>query len=401
MANTPLIPWTPRLTSTTEPPRRPAQSSRPRAATMRWAWKLGEVSGIGIYMHASFLLLLVWVAVSHLARGHGLSVAAGGLLLIMSVFATVVLHELGHALTAKRFGIRTRDITLLPIGGVARLERMPDKPSQELLVALAGPAVNVGIALVLFGIISVLQVPIGLHSLHVVGGPFLTKLMWINVSLAAFNLLPAFPMDGGRVLRAGLSMRLTPERATEVAARLGQAVALVLGFVGLMFNPMLVVIAVFIWMGAAAEFSTAKLKTMLGGMTVRQTMITDFRTLEPIAPIRRAVELTLSGFQQDFPVVDGAEVVGVVTHADVLKALAERGPEVRVHEVMHRSFETALPTELADVAFTRMQGSDCPALIVLDGRRLVGLVTPGNIGELLVFDAALGARAAARAREVG
>jgi Zn-dependent protease/CBS domain-containing protein len=368
---------------------------------MRWAWKLGEVSGIGIYMHASFLLLLVWVAVSHLARGHGISAAAGGLLLILSVFATVVLHEFGHALTAKRFGIRTRDITLLPIGGVARLERMPDKPSQELLVALAGPAVNIGIALVLFGAVRILQIPIGLQSLSVVGGPFLTKLMWINVSLAAFNLLPAFPMDGGRVLRAGLSMRLTPERATEAAARLGQAVALVLGFAGLMFNPMLVLIAVFIWMGAAAEFSTAKLKTVLGGMTVGQAMITDFRSLEPIAPIRRAVELTLSGFQQDFPVVDGTEVVGVVTHADVLKALAERGPEVRVHEVMHRSFETALPTELADVAFTRMQESDCPALVVVDERRLVGLVTPGNIGELLVFDAALGARAAAHAREVG
>ncbi|HVU00467.1 MAG TPA: site-2 protease family protein [Polyangiaceae bacterium] len=367
---------------------------------MRWSWKLGEVSGIGIYMHASFLLLLVWVAASHWALGHSLSAAAGGLLLIVSVFATVVLHELGHALTARRFGIRTRDITLLPIGGVARLERMPDEPIHELLVALAGPAVNIGIALVLFGVIRVLQVPTGLEGLRVVGGPFLTKLLWINLSLAAFNLLPAFPMDGGRVLRAGLAMRMTPERATETAARLGQAVALALGFVGLMVNPMLVVIAVFVWMGAAAESSTAKLKTMLGGMTVRQAMITDFRALEPTAPIRRAVELTLSGFQQDFPVVDGTEVVGVVSHGDVLKALAERGPEVRVHEIMHRSFETAVPTELADAAFTRLQGSDCPALVVLDDGRLVGLVTPGNIGELLVFDAALGARAAARAREV-
>lgn len=356
---------------------------------MRWSWKLGEVAGIGIYMHATFLLLLAWVAVSHLAHGQGLSQAAGGTLLILSVFGAVVLHELGHALTARRFGVRTRDITLLPIGGVARLERMPEKPSQELLVALAGPAVNVGIALLLFGVVTVLGAPAGIESLHVVGGPFLTKLMWINVSLAVFNLLPAFPMDGGRVLRAALAMRLAHERATEVAARLGQAMALVFGFVGLMFNPILAVIAVFIWLGATAEVSTAKLKTLLGGLIVRQAMITEFRTLKPEEPVRRAVELTLSGFQQDFPVVDGTDVVGVLTHSDVVKALAERGPGVRVDEAMHRSFEKAAPAELADAAFTRLQGCDCRALVVLDEGRLVGLVTAENIGEMLVFDAAL------------
>ncbi|MBL8949338.1 MAG: site-2 protease family protein, partial [Myxococcaceae bacterium] len=202
-----------------------ARPSRPRAGAMRWSWKLGEVAGIGIFVHATFLLVLVWVALSHLARGHGVSEAAGGMLLILAVFGTVILHELGHALTARRFGVRTRDITLLPIGGVARLERMPDKPAQELLVALAGPAVNVCIALLLFGVITLLRAPIGFEGLHVVGGPFLTKLMWINVFMAGFNLLPAFPMDGGRVLRAALAMRLTPERATELAARLGQAMA--------------------------------------------------------------------------------------------------------------------------------------------------------------------------------
>lgn len=381
------VPWTPGVTSTER-----HSQGRSRAAITRWAWKLGEVSGIPIYIHPTFLVLLGWIAVSHLTNGRGLSGTAGGILLIVSVFATVVLHELGHALTAKRFGIRTRDITLLPIGGVARLEHMPDKPSQELWVALAGPAVNLGIALALFGVISFLQTPIGFESLHLVGGPFLTKLMWINVSLAVFNLLPAFPMDGGRVLRAALAMRLDPVRATEIATRLGQAMAIAFGFVGLMFNPMLVVIALFIWMGAVAEFSLVKLKTALGGVTVRQTMITDFRTLQPEDPVRRAVELTLSGFQQDFPVVDGTEVVGVVTHVDVLKALAEGGPDVRVDAVMHRTFEKALPTEPADLAFTRLQGCDCRALVVLDHGRLVGLVTPENIGELLVFEAALGAQ---------
>jgi Zn-dependent protease/CBS domain-containing protein len=384
------MPWSPRLSASSANTSPPAAS--PRAPALRWSWKLGEVAGIGIFVHATFVLLLVWVAVSQLSQGRGWSEAASGMLLILSVFGTVVLHELGHALTAKRFGARTRDITLLPIGGVARLERMPDKPSQELLVALAGPAVNIGIALLLLGAITLLGAPIGIENLHVVGGPFITKLMWINVSLAIFNLLPAFPMDGGRVLRAALAMRMAPERATEVAARIGQAMAVVFGLVGLSSNPLLVLIAVFVWMGANAELSTAKLKALLGGLTVRQAMITDFRTLSPDDPVRRAVELTLSGFQQDFPVVAGPEVVGVVTHQDVLRALAERGPEVRVSEIMRSGFATAAPTELADVAFTRLQGCGGRALIVLDDRRLVGLVTAENIGEMLLFDAALATR---------
>jgi len=353
------------------------------------------VAGIAVYVHATFLLLVVWMAVGQLVRGAGMREAGHATLLTMSVFSMVVLHELGHALMARRFGIHTRDITLYPIGGVARLERMPDEPVQELLVAIAGPAVNVAIALVLFGVVTVLRAPIGLEALSVAGGPFLTKLMWINVSLAMFNLLPAFPMDGGRVLRAALGMRLAPERATEVAARVGQAMALVLGLVGLASNPILVVIAIFVWFGASAEVSTAKLKSLLGGLTVRQTMITRFQTLKPTDPVRRAVALTLSGFQQDYPVIHGSEVVGVMTHADLLRALAEHGPDARVDDVMHREFERAVPTELADAAFARMQTSECRALVVLEKGRLVGLVTPENIGEILAFGTAVAAHVAA------
>jgi Zn-dependent protease len=181
--------------------------------------------------------------------------------LILSVFGIVVLHELGHALTARRFGIKTRDITLLPIGGVAQLERMPDDPKQELLVALAGPAVNVVLAAALFALIALTG---GSLEGGLTTGSFLAQLLWVNVSLAVFNLLPAFPMDGGRVLRAALAMKTSSLRATQIAATVGRGMAWVLGGLGLFFNPMLVLVAFFVWMGATGEQAMAERRADLG-----------------------------------------------------------------------------------------------------------------------------------------
>ena len=212
-----------------------ARSERPRrrAPAFRWSWKLVTVAGIDVYVHGTFLLLIAFVAFGDLVAGQGVAAMVRGTLLVLAVFATVVLHEFGHALTARRFGVRTRDITLLPIGGVARLEKMPDEPAQQLLVALAGPAVNLAIAMLLFGLVRLLDGSVGIESVRHASGPFLTQLMWINVSLAVFNLLPGYPMDGGRILRAVLAMRMAPERATQIAARVGQGVAVIFGLVGL------------------------------------------------------------------------------------------------------------------------------------------------------------------------
>ncbi len=224
---------------------------------MRWSWRIGRIAGIGVYLHATFALLLGWVALGHVFAGQTALGVLGALLFTLSVFAVVVLHELGHALMARRFGIRTRDITLLPIGGVARLERLPDSPRQELLVALAGPAVNVALALVLFVALRVLDIP-ALAPLDAIGGSFLARLMWVNVSLAIFNLLPAFPMDGGRVLRAGLAMRLGSLQATRIAARVGKGMAVLLALAGLFLSPVLLLIAMFVWFGASRELQAAE-----------------------------------------------------------------------------------------------------------------------------------------------
>jgi len=212
---------------------------------MKWSWKLGEIAGIGIYVHATFLILLVWVALSHYLAGQSIAMMLNGIVFLLALFGIVVLHELGHALTAKRFGIPTRNITLLPIGAVARLERMPDDPKQELWVALAGPAVNVVLAAVLYIVLRLTSGVAPLNQFNVVGGQFLSKLMWVNVSLALFNMLPAFPMDGGRMLRALLAMRLDYVRATQIAANIGQGMAFLFGVIGLFYNPFLVLESVF------------------------------------------------------------------------------------------------------------------------------------------------------------
>jgi Zn-dependent protease len=363
----------------------PAQSGVGAAADAKpaWSWKLAEVGGIGIYVHASFALLLAWVAMRHFGSGGGMAAAATGFAFIVAVFAIIVMHELGHAFAARAFGIRTRSITLLPIGGVAALERMPEKPSQELIVALAGPAVNVVLAVGLAVVMVALgQVP-ELSRLDVVTTPVLQKLLLINVSLALFNLLPAFPMDGGRALRALLGFKYSRVRATEIAVAVGHAFALFFGFVGLAYSPMLALVAVFVWMGASQELSMVRVQSMLGGVPVVRATITEFRTLAPSDPLGVAVEHIVAGTQHDFPVALGDQVVGVLTRADVVRGLSTLGAATPVGASMHRTFETARPGEMLDAVMPRLSSGDPAPVMVVEGGSLVGMLTAENLAELL------------------
>ncbi len=356
---------------------------------MKWSWKLGEFAGIGVFVHATFVLLIAWIGVSHLVAGRSITAAIEGVAFVLSIFLCVVLHEYGHALTARRFGIGTRDIVLLPIGGVARLERIPEDPRQELLVAFAGPAVNVVIAI---GLGMMLILTNSWHPLDQLGmtrGSFFERLVVVNVFLVLFNLIPAFPMDGGRVLRALLATRLPYARATHLAANVGQAVAFVLGFVGLFSNPFLVVVALFVWIGAAQESSLVEMRHALSGVPVWRVMITDFRTLDVADPLQAAVELTIAGSQTDFPILEGGRVVGILTQADLLKGLQHDGRARPVRAFMRAEFETAGVTEMTERAFQRLQGSSCRTMPVVDDGRLVGLVTIENISEYMRIHAAL------------
>lgn len=356
---------------------------------MKWSWKLGEFRGISVYVHATFLLLIGFVALRFWSSAQNLSKTLEGVGFILALFACVVLHEFGHALMAARFGIKTRDITLLPIGGVARLERMPDEPKQELLVALAGPAVNVLIAITLFVALRLTSAYAPLEQIGVTSGPFLERLMLVNVILVAFNMLPAFPMDGGRVLRALLATRMDHTRATHIAASLGQAMALIFGFLGFFLNPFLMFIALFVWIGAAQEASMAQMKSALGGIPVRKAMITNFQTLAPDDSLARAVDEILTGSQQDFPVLEAGQVVGILTRQDLLVGLARHGQQSLVGDAMQRHFQTVHPHDMLENALRRLQGCQCHTLPVIHHNKLLGLVTMENVGEWIAIQAAL------------
>ena len=357
---------------------------------MRWSWRIGTFAGIGVYMHATFLLIIGWVALAAWLQARTLDVVLGSIAFILALFLCVVLHEYGHALTARRYGIATRDITLLPIGGVARLERMPEEPHQELKVALAGPAVNVVIAALLVVWLSATGTLSSGEPLSLVSGPFLERLLLVNVFLVGFNMIPAFPMDGGRVLRALLASRTDYVRATSIAASIGQGFALVFGFVGLFFNPFLLFIALFVWIGAGQEASVTAMRHSLAGIPVAHAMMSRFSTLAPGDSLTRAVDLILAGSQHDFPVVEDGRPVGVLTRDDLVVALQQRGPAAPVRDAMRRDFPVIDSYDMLQTASDRLQSCECHTMPVLHHGQLVGLVTMDNIGEFLMIQSALG-----------
>jgi Zn-dependent protease len=360
---------------------------------MKWSWRIGNFAGIDVYMHATFLLLLGWVAVSYWVAERSATAVILGVAFILALFLCVVLHEYGHALTARRFGIKTRDITLLPIGGLARLERMPEDPWQEFWVALAGPAVNVVIAAAIGFLLFVTGGFEPVENLTVVSGSMLERVLIANVVLVVFNMIPAFPMDGGRVVRALLATRLDYARATRMAASLGQTIALLFGAVGFFYNPILLFIAFFVWIGASQEAAAVETKFALSGTRVRDAMLTRFRALDAGDSLAAAVDMILDGSQQDFPVVSGGSVVGLLPRKELLVALAAHGKQFSVGEAMQREFLIAGADEPLEAVFARMQGNSAQTIPVLDRGTLAGLLTMENIGEYLLIQNALRQRA--------
>ena len=357
---------------------------------MKWHLKLGRFAGIDVFVHATFLLLIGWVGYSHWVEHGNWGEVLNGIFFILALFLCVVLHEYGHALTARKYGIKTRDITLYPIGGVARLERMPEKPIEELWVALMGPAVNVVIAAMLFVYLTMTNGMVPISNLTVASGSFVERLMIVNISLVLFNLIPAFPMDGGRVLRALLAMRMDYVRATQVAANIGQGLALVFGFIGLFSNPFLLFIAFFVWIGASQEASMAQMKNSVSGIPVTRAMLTDFKTLSPRDNLSQVVALILSGSQHDFPVVDAnGNVAGILDRDSFMRALTQYGQSAPVMNFIRRDLPEVDSFDMIDMALMRLNESASKTLPVTHQGQLVGLITAENMTEYLMIRSAL------------
>ena len=357
---------------------------------MSWSLNIGTIAGTAIRVHITFLLFLGWIFAASWVAG-GPEAAWQGLIFLLLLFACVVAHEFGHIFTARAFGVSTPDVTLLPIGGVARLERIPEEPYEEFLIAIAGPLVNVAITIAL---VLIAGAQVNMADLYAVESPntsMIDRLATVNLFLAVFNMIPAFPMDGGRVLRALLAARTGYVRATEIAAFIGQGVAFALGFIGLFTNPMLIFIAIFVYLAAASEAHLVAIRAMSRGVPISTAMMTQFATLTPEAHVEEAVQTLLRTSQSEFPVVDAAgKPVGLLGRGDLIRALKQLGPDARVAEAMTTTVPTIGQRRCLEEAFRILQEKSAPAVAVIDATgRLVGLVTSETVGEMLMLHEAL------------
>ena len=393
---------------------------------LSWSLRVGSLFGVPVYLHWTFLLLIALFMAAPIVAGTPDAVAMGlrTAAFILAIFGCVLLHELGHALAARRYGIRTRDITLLPIGGVARLERMPDDPVQELVVALAGPAVNVVIAAIVIPLVlmtdgttaftgaasetatnaseSAASGTRGVVALYHTN--FLAALGAVNVFLVLFNMIPALPMDGGRVLRAVLAMAMDRGRATAIAAVLGQLFAVLFGIAGLMIgNFLLIIIAFFVFIAAAAEAQHEQFRSALGGLAARTAMLVHFRALRRSQSLREAATELLAGSQQDSPVLedhasadDAESLIGVLTRSDLVRAIAEGRLDESVETAMVPDCPTVTEDDDLQPALERIRAAatgrsgPSPVITVVRSdaagrRRIVGLITADNVLELVML----------------
>lgn len=356
---------------------------------MSWSWRLGRLAGIPIEMHWTFLVLIVWLVIGHTVEGHDVATTLAGVGFVMALFGCVVLHELGHALAARRYGVTTTKITLLPIGGVAQLGRIPEKPVQELIIALAGPAVN---AVIVAGLwIGGVRLTGGGDPRFLIQGAFLPRIMVANAFLGLFNLIPAFPMDGGRVLRALLALRYDYVQATATAATVGQMSAIGFGLLGLSVgNPFLLFIAIFVWIAAGAEAAQVQERRLMHGARARDAMLTDYQTLRPFDTLERAADALVAGTQHDFPVeADDGRFVGLLTREALVGGLSRSGGEARIADFMtEKPLAIAADAPLA-TAIERLRDRQERCLEVVDQGKRVGIIDLENVGEFVMIRAAL------------
>ncbi|MEF8811364.1 MAG: site-2 protease family protein [Bacteroidales bacterium] len=358
---------------------------------MKYSLTLGRPFGIRISVHWTFLLIIAWIVFINLQQGLGLRDILFSVLFVFSIFFCVVLHELSHSLTARRYGIPTRSITLLPIGGVADLEKMPEDPRQELMVSVAGPLLNLAIALFLWIVLSTTgRLDLNPANFQVINkSNFLVILMFANLMLAVFNLIPAFPMDGGRVFRSLLAMKLPRDQATLVAMNIGKIFAFFIAIWGLYANPFLIFIAIFIYIGAQREYEMVKYTSVLAGYTIEKVLMHEYTPLHPQDSLKRAVEILLDGPEQRFIVTDEERVVGILTRNDIIQGLIKYGEDAKVEKIMNTDV-TVFPSGTSlEEAYEKMRYQQITMAPVVENEKVKGLIDMENIHEFIMVRTAM------------
>lgn len=356
---------------------------------MSWSLTIGRFGGTAIRIHFTFFLFLIWIWTVYYRQG-GTTAAWQGVLFVSLLFLCVLLHEFGHILVARRFGVKAPDVTLWPFGGIANLDQIPEKPSQEFLIAIAGPLVNVAIFILLLLYLGSTTPAAALLQVDEPNVGLAAKLAGANLFLALFNLIPAFPMDGGRILRALLALKFSFARATEIAAAVGQGFAVLLGILGLFSNPMLVIIAIFVFFAASGEAGHVQLRQIARGAIVADAMITKFETLGPQSRVQDAMECLIRTTQKDFPVVDGAgKLRGVLTRDAMIRALQQHGPNAPVLDAMDAEVPTISARASLETAVKTLSTQSKPVIGVLNAAgKLVGMLNAENLGEMMMIRSA-------------
>lgn len=356
---------------------------------MKWSFKVGSIFSIPIKVHVTFLFLLIFIALV----GGDLAKGLYGVLFVILVFFCVILHELSHSLVAIHYGHKVRSITLLPIGGMAQMDDIPEDSKQEILISIAGPFSSLAISGLLFIILYLSKVPVSwLDAESLFEGNMMLNLFWINILLAGFNIIPAFPMDGGRVLRGVLAIFLDHMKATRIAVFIGQIFAVILFFLGIFYNWWLALIAVFIYLGAEGEERMWALRYALSDAKVAAVMLKDFISFSPNDTLLKASEVFLHALQNDFPVLFGDRLIGILKREAIIKGINEGKENERIADLMEREFLTTTEKRPLVALYKQMTESGVGMVPVIRDDSLVGIVTMDQIGRYHMVSTARGAK---------
>jgi len=348
---------------------------------MKGSFKIAEIQGISINIHITFLLLIL--------------IFGKWFFFILAVFFFVTMHELAHSLVAKKLGIGVKEITLLPIGGVASMVKMPEKPYQEFLISLAGPLFNIAVVIIFyFPVKFFVGAETFTASFKSFFGGYLplydirfmvAQVYWVNLILAAFNLLPAFPMDGGRILRSLLVKRFGFEQATKIAVNFGHIFALLFGYIGLVNGRIiLLIIAVFIYMAASSEEVQVGVKLTLKKFRVKDILSRDFLTVKADAVLSKVLELVFHSRQEDFPVMneDASAMIGFVTRYDIINGIHKYGVSGKVQDTMRKDVSIIEDGTTLDKVQSMMHEMELKALPVTHNGQVIGVITMDDISRV-------------------